>query len=458
MTKQQKLVVLISILASFVAFLDGSVINVALPAITRDLHGSFAVQQWVVDAYLLSLGSLILIAGSLSDLFGRKRILSAGLIGFGAASILCAVAPNSGLLIFARLLQGVAGALLVPSSLALIMSAFKGSAQGKAIGTWTAWTGIAFLVGPLLGGSLVDAGSWRYIFAINLIPIGITLWLMRRLKQKEVIHSNTKVDFTGAIIGALGLGGPAYAFIEQPNQGWGSPAVFLPLIFGVLAFAAFIVYEMRAPNPMLPLSLFKQRNFLVGNIATTAIYAGLSVATFLLAVFVQQVGGYSALEAGLALMPVTIIMFFLSSRFGALSGRYGPRFFMAVGPIVGGIGFLTMLRIDASVDYLGVLLPGILLFGLGLSMTVAPLTTAVLSAVPVEESGIASAVNNAVSRVAGLAAIAAVGIVIGSQVDVAGFRQSILFMSGLLIAGGIVSAIGIQNPQRLAHLSKRVKE
>ena len=445
MTKQQRLVLIVSILASFVAFLDGSVINVALPAIASDLGGDLSVQQWIVDAYLISLGSLILIAGSLSDIFGRQRILAAGLIGFGIASVLCAVAPTSFILIIARLLQGVAGALLVPSSLAIIMSAFSGTPQSKAIGTWTAWTGIAFVVGPLLGGLLVDAGSWRLIFAINIIPIAITLWLMRHIKHREVIRTKTKVDYVGALLGSVGLGGPVYALIEQPNHGWESPQVYLPLLSGILAFILFIAYEKRTPHAMLPLSLFKQRNFAVGNIATIAIYGGLSIATFLIAIFVQQIGGYSAVQAGLALLPVTIIMFLLSPRFGALSGKYGPRLFMSTGPIIGGIGFLLMLKVDESINYLTDLLPGVLLFGLGLAVTVAPLTSAILGAINPKQAGIASAVNNAVARVAGLAAIAAIGVVIGPSLTVEGFRQGVLIMAFLLIAGGVVSALGISN-------------
>ena len=445
MTKQQRLVLVISILASFVGALDGFVVNVALPAITNDLGGGLAVQQWIVDAYLLTLGSFILIAGSLSDLFGRKRVLSFGLIWFGIASLLCAAAPNGTFLIIARGLQGVAGALLVPSSLAMIMSTFPGPSQSKAIGTWTAWFSIAAVTGPLLGGLIISITSWRWIFAINSAPIIMTLWLMRGIAQQKQTSSAQRIDLLGAFLCAIGLGGPVFALIEQANYGWGNPIIHVPLAVGLLALVIFIWYEDKFANPMLPLSLFRSRNFSAGNVATVAIYGGLSVATFLIVITLQQVGGYSALQAGLSMLPVTVVMFALSSRFGALAGKYGPRFFMAAGPVIAGAGFLLMLRLQPQVQYVSQLLPGVLLFALGLSMTVAPLTSAVLGAIDSERAGIASAVNNAVSRIAGLLAIAALGIITGKELDITGFHRGMVAAAVLLIAGGIVSAIGIRS-------------
>ncbi len=445
MSKQQRLVLFISILASFVAFLDGSVVNVALPAIVHELGGGLVVQQWVVDAYMITLGSLMLIAGSLSDLFGRKKILGIGLAAFGVTSLLCAIAPNASFLIISRALQGIAGALLVPSSLALIISTFSGRAQGKAIGTWTAWTGIAFVVGPLLGGFLVDVSSWRLIFAINVIPIALTMVLLARLEQKEVIRERTHIDWLGTFLCIIGLGGPVYALIEQSHYGWHSPLIYIPLVIGVLASIYFGIHERKTKHPMLPLELFTVRNFSVGNVATFVIYAGLAVASFLITVFVQQVGGYSAINAGLALLPVTLIMLVLSSKFGALSGTYGPRFFMALGPFIGGLGFLLMLRVDQNVNYWTHLFPGVMVFGLGLAITVAPLTSAVLGAISPERAGIASAVNNAVSRIAGLIAIAALGIITGQAITVTSFHRGLIAISVLMIVGSIVSAVGIQN-------------
>lgn len=447
MNKQQRLVLLVGILASFVAFLDGSVVNVALPAIAREMGGGLALQQWVVDAYLITLGSLILVAGSFSDLFGRKRVMAVGLVGFGVASVLCAVAPSGGFLIVARALQGVAGALLVPSSLALIISNFSGPAQGKAVGGWTAWTGIAFIIGPLVGGALVDSSSWRLIFAINIVPIGITLWLMKLLDPEKHQRTKNRVDWWGALLCAVGLGVPVYALIEQSHYGFSSPAIYVPLVVGVLAFVAFLFYESRVKTPMLPLELFRIRNFSAGNLATVSIYSGLSIATFLLALTVQQLGGYSAFQAGMALLPVTILMFLLSPRFGTLAGKFGPRLFMTCGPIIAALGFALLAQLPASMDYWTHLLPGILLFGLGLSMTVAPLTSAVLGSIDSHRAGIASAVNNAVARIAGLLAIAMLGLVTGPVLTLAGVHRGLWCIAALLLVGGVISWLGIRNDQ-----------
>jgi EmrB/QacA subfamily drug resistance transporter len=479
-----------------VAFLDGAIVNVALPAIQRDLGGGLSAQQWVVDAYLLTLGSFILIAGSLSDLLGRKKILNLGLLGFAIASLLCAIAPSSGSLVAFRAVQGIAGALLVPSSLAIIISSFSGPAQGKAVGSWTAWTGISFILGPLVGGILVDQASWRWIFAINVLPIAVTLYLLRKVAMAEDVKAGAKVDVLGAVLCALGLAGPVFALIEQPHFGWGNPVIYLPLIAGLVFFTAFLTHENRGKNPMLPLSLFKNHNFSVGNVATLAIYAGLGAGIFLIVLFLQQVAGYTALKAGLATLPITIIMFFLSSRFGMLSAKFGPRLFMGFGPMIAAIGFLLMLNIDAEADYLTQVFPAITLFGIGLSVTVAPLTAAILGDVPKNQAGIASAVNNAVARIAGLIAVAAVGAVVTWQfqtfisphndqivwtvpdsvvteaakspmviqppkpyqddkpfqnalVDAStqGFHGGVLTIAVLLALGGIVSLIGIRNPK-----------
>lgn len=409
-----RLVLAAAILASFVSFLDSSVVNVALPAIRRDLGGGLATQQWIVDSYLLSLGSLILIAGSLSDLYGRKRILVAGLVGFLVASLACAVAPNVGILIAARFVQGIFGALLVPSSLALIMSNFRGDAAGRAIGTWTAWSGTSAVFGPVLGGFLVSAASWRWVFAINVLPIAVTLVLLRMLDPEEH-QPKGRVDWWGATLCAFGLAGPVFALIDQPSRGWGDPVIWAPLAGGLIMLAAFVVWEWRCPHPMLPLGLFRNRNFTVGNLATPAIYAGLSALIFVLVVSLQQVAGWSALAAGFAFVPVTIATFVLSPRAGALAGRFGPRLFMGLGPLIGAAGVLLMLRVDAEPNYWVDLLPPVLLFSIGLGLTVAPLTAAVLGDVPAEESGIASAVNNAVARVAGLVAVAFVGAIVAAS-------------------------------------------
>jgi len=443
--RQQRLVLVVSILASVVAGIDGFIVNVALPTIAHQLGGGLVVQQWTVDAYLITLGALILIAGSLSDLFGRKRILTVGIIWFGIASLLCAAAPNGTLLIIARALQGVGGALLVPSSLALIIAAFSGQAQSKAIGTWTGWLSIATVIGPLLGGLILAVASWRWIFAVNVVPIMITLWLLSRLEEPRRDTVRARVDVLGAALCALGLGGTAYALIEQPSYGWGNGQVWLPLTLGVLLLVWFVWHEAHSEQPMLPLALFKVRNFSFGNVATLAIYAGLSVASFLITITLQEIGGYTPLKAGLATLPISVVMFLLSGRFGKLAGRYGPRFFMTVGPLVAASGFLLMLRVQPHVRYVADLLPGLLLFALGLSMTVAPLTSAVLGNIDARRAGVASAVNNAVARIAGLIAVALVGVVIGPHLSINGFHRTLVWVAVLMIIGSLTSAAGIRN-------------
>ncbi|MHA7270798.1 MFS transporter [Arthrobacter sp. HLT1-20] len=454
MTGTAQRVLWVAILASFVAFLDGAIVNVALPAVTKDLGGGITTQQWVVDAYLLALGSLILMAGSLSDTFGRVRILRAGLIIFGLASLACAVAPSATLLIVARAVQGAGAALLVPSSLALITSTFSGAAQAKAIGSWTAWTGTAFLAGPLVGGLMVDYASWRLIFAINVVPIAGTLWLLRGLAlpdftplmpSSDPTAKVRRVDVVGAVLAAAGLAGTVFALIEQGRLGWGHPAVYLPFGAGLLALAGFLWWESRVGAPMMPLGLFRIRNFGMGNIATTFIYAALSLGQLMVVLFLQEVAGFSAAQAGLAAMPVAVISLFLAGRFGTLAGKYGPRWFMAAGPMVAGAGYLLMTAAAMPFNFWWQILPGQIVFAVGLSMTVAPLTAAILGAVPPGQSGIGSAINNAVSRVAGLLAVALAAVLLGGALDVESFRRVMLITAGLFVAGGIVSALGISN-------------
>jgi len=445
MTRQQRLVLIVAILASFVAFLDSSVINVALPAISKELGGGLSTQQWVVDAYLITLSSLILLAGSFSDVFGRIVVLRVGLIAFGVSSLLIAISPSAEFLIILRGVQGIAGALLVPSSLALIISTFRDAAQSKAIGLWTAWTSASFLAGPILGGLFVDYLSWRWVFVINVIPIGVALWMLFVLKQKDVREEGVRIDYVGAVLGVVGLGGPVFALIEQGNYGWGSPAIFLPFGIGILSLVAFVLWERRVTNPMLPLGIFRTRNFAWGNVSTVFVYAALSLGGFIVVVFLQQVAGFPATLAALAFLPVSLGNVFLSGVFGTLSGKYGPRFFMTVGPIVGGIGYLLFLTMGEDVNYWTQVLPGVIVFSVGLSMTVAPLTAAILGSIPAVQAGIGSAVNNAVSRVAGLIATAMIGVIVVGDLDVDGFHRVIIVTAALLILGGVVSFVGIRN-------------
>jgi EmrB/QacA subfamily drug resistance transporter len=453
-TPQQRRVLVVAILASFVVILDGSVVNLALPAINRELGGGLSAQQWIVDAYLLTLGALILVAGSLSDLFGRARILQWGLLGFTATSVVCGLATSSGQLIAARSLQGVAGALLVPSSLALIMDAFQGRAQGKAIGQWTAWTAVAVLVAPLVGGAAVDLASWRLVFLFNLLPAAVCWPLLRGLVPEGLRRPPAQVDWGGAALAVIGLGGTVFALIEQGPLGWSSPLVLVPLVLGILALIGFVVHERRTPAPMMPPALFAGRNFPVGNIATLLIYGAMSLGFFVLALYLQMVAGWSATLAGIALLPPTALLLVASSRFGALAGRFGPRFFMAAGPAVGAGGFLLLLLVRPPVDYWWQVLPGLLVFGLGLAMTVAPLTSAILGAVDPERSGVGSAVNNAVARVAGLVTIALAGLVVGGELTTQGLHRSMAVTAGLLLLGAAVSGVGISNAEGLERSRK----
>jgi EmrB/QacA subfamily drug resistance transporter len=330
--------------------------------------------------------------------------------------VLCALAPSVEVLIAMRALQGIAGALLVPSSLAVITAVFPDEERGAAIGTWTAWAGIATVLGPFGGGLLIDHASWRWIFAINVPFVIVTLAILHTaVPESRDEDSMRRIDYLGAVLVALGLAGPVFALIEQPVYGMGDPVVWLPFLAGVALLAAFVWHEGRTDHPMLPLGLFRSRNFSVGNVTTLLLYGGFGAATFFVTIFVQQVAGYSAVGAGLTLLPLTAVMFTLSRRWGALSDRIGPRLLMGVGPIVAGLGLIWMGQLDAHVNYLTDLLPAVLVFALGLSMTVAPLTNTVLGAVPQNHAGVASGTNNAISRVAGLLAIALVGAIVSAQ-------------------------------------------
>jgi EmrB/QacA subfamily drug resistance transporter len=487
------------ILGSGIVFLDSTVVNVALPSIQRALGGGLAAQQWVANAYLLTLGSLILIGGSLGDVYGERRVFTLGVGGFGVASLLCALAPTIEALIAARALQGIAGALLTPSALAVIVNTFPQDERGRAIGTWTAWGGIATVIGPLTGGELLAIASWRWIFVINL-PLVVLCIAVIQIAIPPMARGKAEgrhVDVVGAALCALGLAGPVFALIEQPRLGWSSPAVVGPLVGGLLVLLLFLFYESRSPDPMLPLRLFRRRNFAAGNLETFAMYAGLAILFFFLTLFLQQVGGYSPLQAGLATLPATIVLFLLSRRFGMLADRFGPHFFMSVGPLVAAAGLLLMERIGIPVRYASQVLPGLLVFSLGLSMTVAPLTAAVLAGSE-RDAGIASGVNNAIARVAGLLGTAAVGAAVAAsfaarldasapslggaaraviaqakrlplgvpdvhglptaqasaitraaeQASLHSFHLSLLIAAVLVASGGLAGALGVRNPGR----------
>jgi EmrB/QacA subfamily drug resistance transporter len=445
----QKLVVAIAVLASFVSFLDGTIVNVALPKMIHELGGGLSAQQWIVDAYLVTLGAFILVAGSVSDLYGRILVMRIGLIAFGISSIAVGAAPTVEFLIVARAVQGVAGALLVPSSLALITSNIRGAAQGRAIGIWTGMTSVAMIAGPVIGGLFVDLLSWRFAFFINVIPIAVVLWLLVRLGQRDVRKEGVRIDYLGSVLCTVGLAGVVFALIEQQTLGWANPAIWGSMAIGVLSFAGFLVRERFARQPVMPLGLFRARNFWSGNVATALIYGALSLSSFAIGVYLQEGPKLPATLAGVASLPSTIIMILFSSRVGSWSGRLGPRLFMTIGPIICGIGVLTMLLVMRDFNYWWQMLPGIIIFGIGLTLTVSPLTSAILGAIEPERSGIASAVNNAVSRVAGLIVTAMLGVITGGALNLDGFHRTIVVMAAMLIAGGLVSWAGIRN-----HLSR----
>ena len=458
MSRRQLLTLVAAILGSAVVTIDGSIVNVALPAIERDLGGGLSAQQWVLNAYLLALGSLILIGGSLGDIYGERRVFTAGLAAFGVLSVACAAAPTIGALIAARALQGAAGALVMPSSLAIIVAAFRPNERGAAIGSWTAYGAIAAIVGPLAGGWIVDQVSWRWIFGLNVPLVVATLILILAAVPRAEGSRGRHVDFVGAGLCALGLGGFVFALIEQPHYGWSSPVIFVPLVVGVVAFAAFLAYERRTSEPMLKLALFSRRNFSVANAETLTMYAGLSILFFFLVIFLQQVAGYTALQSGLTTLPVTVVMFFLSRRFGALADRHGARLFMGAGPLIAAVGILLLLRTGMDTSFVGDLLPALLVFSIGLSLTVAPLTATVLADADETDAGIASAVNNAVARIAGLVGVSIVGVIVASTLvgdtfeanpeSVRAFHQVVVICALLVAAGGLAGAIGITSPRR----------
>lgn len=459
-TPLQRLVVAIAVLASFVTFLDGTVVTVALPAISRELGGGIATQQWVVDAYLITLSALILLAGSLSDAYGRVRVMRIGLIAFGIASVAVAAAPDPLVLIVARAAQGAAGALLVPSSLALITATMRGELQSRAIGVWTAFTTAAQLVGPLMGGLFVDLLSWRFVFVINVLPIAVNLVLLGRLRLPEH-ERDVRVDWVSGILCAVGLGAVVFALIEQERLGWTVPAIWMPGLAGLVLLAVFVWRQVRSPHPLLPLSMFAVRNFGWGNISTLFVYAALSLNGFVIGVYLQQGPGLSATAAGLASLPITVLMILLSSRAGAWAGRLGPRLFMTTGPLLMAVGALLLLTVGRDFDYWWQVLPSMIVLGLGLALTVAPLTSAILGAIDERRSGIASAVNNAVSRVAGLLVVALLSTIVGGSLDLDGFHSAAFVTAALFAAGGVVSWIGIRrnpaepaaDPAHPAHLA-----
>jgi EmrB/QacA subfamily drug resistance transporter len=446
-------VLAVAVLGSGLAFLDGTVVNVALHAIGRDLGASTSALQWILNGYLLALASLILLGGSLGDRYGRRRVFVLGVGVFTVASLLCAIAPSAALLVVARLLQGVGGALLTPGTLAILEASFHRRDRARAIGAWSGLSGVTTALGPLLGGYLVDAVSWRAVFLINL-PIGIFVVAMaiRHVPETLDLTASGPLDLRGAALAALGLAGTTYALIEGPDKGM-EALIVLAGVGGAAALVAFLLAERRSANPMIPLAIFASRQFTAANLVTFAVYASLSGVFFLLVAFLQISVGYSPIAAGAAMLPVTALMLLLSARAGALAQRIGPRIPLTLGPLVIAAGMLLMTRIGSGDSYVSTVLPAVLVFGVGFVLVVAPVTATVLAAADDRHAGIASGINNAVSRVASLLAVAVLPLVAGLSGDkfydpVAlgdGFRVAIMTCAVLAVAGGLVAWLTISD-------------
>ena len=441
-----------TVLGSGLTFLDATVVNIALPRIGDDFDAGAAALQWTVNGYTLSLAALILLGGSLGDRFGRRRMFVIGTAWFAVASLLCGIAPNVETLIAARVLQGIGGALLTPGSLAILEASFESDDRARAIGAWSGMSGVAGAIGPFLGGWLIEAASWRLVFLINVPLAALVIFVaLRHVPESANPAAARRFDVAGLVTGAGGLAGLTYGFTAWAADGPGSPAVLAALAVGVGGLAAFLVVESRSSEPMLPLELFKIRPFTAANLVTFAVYAALGGVFFLVVLNLQVVAGYSPLAAGTALLPVTALMLVLSARAGALGQRIGARIPMTAGPLVCAVALLLLARVGADANYLTDVLPAAILLGLGLSLTVAPLTATALGSVPEANAGIASGVNNAVARAAGLLAVAtlplAAGIGTGSLTDAGDlgpvYRNAMLVCAGLLVLGAVAAVVWV---------------
>jgi EmrB/QacA subfamily drug resistance transporter len=448
-TPAARWVVAATVLGSGIAFLDGTVVNVALPTIGRDMHAGIRDLQWILDGYLVTLSALLLLGGSLGDLYGRKRGFLTGLVGFSVASAVCGFAPDPGVLIAARAVQGAGAALLVPGSLALISASFHPDDRGRAIGAWSGLAGVAGALGPFMGGWLIDAVSWRLIFFINLPLAAVCFFITWRYvpESRDEDDRGVRPDVPGALTASLGLAAMAYGLIERQWSVGIAGAVFL---------VAFVMIERRVKHPMLALAIFRSSQFTGANLTTLAVYTGLGGTTFALVLQLQKSLGYSALQAGASLVPITVIMVLLSSRSGALAQRIGPRLQMTVGPFIVAIGLLILMRVEPGRSYLESVFPGAIVFGFGLTATVAPLTTAVLAAVDDHHLGVGSAFNNAVARIAGLLAVAALPLIRGFDTAAPvptfnhAYRSAMLICAGICAGGGVISWITIRRSTPVA--------
>ncbi|MFL6143288.1 MAG: MFS transporter [Labedaea sp.] len=443
-----------TILGSGMVFLDSTIVNVALPRIGTELGASIAGLQWILDGYLLSLAALILIAGSLGDRYGRRKVFTIGVVWFGAASVLCGLAQTTGMLVTARVLQGIGGALLTPGSLAIIQASFAREDRARAIGAWSGLGGIAGAIGPLVGGLVVQVWSWRLAFLINLPLAALCVWLARRYVPESCDQRMGRghPDAIGSALGALGLAGLTAALVEAPGRGVGDPLVVVSGVVGLLALAAFVVLQLRERDPLVPPDMFANRTFTLANVLTFVVYAALSGVMMLFVMQLQVSLGYSPTVAGLSGLPITVIMLLFSARAGKLAQRYGPRWFLVIGPVVIALGMLLLTRVVPGASYFGTVLPAVSVFGLGLACVVAPVTATVLAAAEDRHAGVASGVNNAIARTGGLIAVAvlpaAAGLTGAGYTDpaqlTAGWRTAMVLCAVVCALGGLV-ALGIRN-------------
>jgi EmrB/QacA subfamily drug resistance transporter len=467
-TARGRWVIAASVLGSGIATLDATVVGIALPAVGRTFHSGLGTLQWVVTGYSLTLAAFLLLGGSLGDRFGRRRVFSVGVVWFALTSAACGLAPNAPVLIGARILQGVGGAMLTPASLAILQASFRTADRSRAIGAWSGLGGLATAAGPLVGGYLIVAGSWRWVFFIN-VPISAVVVAVaaRHVPETRDPSVTGRLDTVGAALAVVFLTGLTYGLIEGPTLGWTSPAVLAGVIGAAVAAPVFVATERSRANPMLPLTMFRERQFSAANAVTFVVYAALSGALFLLPVELQLVSHYSALQAGLSLLPVTIIMLVFSPRSARLAARIGPRLQMSLGPVVVGAGLIVLTRATDGRSYVTYVLPAILIFGSGLALTVAPLTSTALGAAPPEHAGVASAINNVIARAAGLIAVAVLPLLAGITGTAAlqphlfapGFRTAVTIAGLTCAAGGLIALAVIRNPSdsdriQLPHLRR----
>ena len=443
----------VAIMVSMVAFLDSTVVNLALPATEHDLGGGMCLQQWVVDGYLLALAATILPGGSISDLFGRVPVMRFGLVAFGTGSVLAATAASPVMLIAGRVVQGLGAAFLVPGSLALINSAFDRADLAEraerlaAIGTWTAWTGTAFALGPLLGGLAVDFLSWRWIYALSAVPIVIGFALTFWLRPMPGPAERARLDIAGAALSATGLAATVYALIEAGKHGWTDPRIVASLAAGVAALLAFVAWQRRTPHPLVPLGLFTVRNFAGANLVTAFIYGALTMGSLAVVLYTQEVAGYCATVAGLVTLGSPVTSFLFAKRVGGLAARIGPRVFLTTGPVLAGIGLL-LIRPSHEFNIATHLLPGMIVLAIGMVLTSTPLTAVNLSSVEPANSGIAAAMQNAVGRTSALTSVACVGLIAAGTLTDASFARLLQVAAVLFFAGAAVSRFTITKPGR----------